>query len=70
MANKTPSYTRKAIDNYNAKYDRITVNLPKGAADQIRNKTDKSPAAWCREILIAALEQLEAGTDQEQTTTE
>lgn len=65
MTIKTPSYTRKAIDKYNAKYDRVTVNLPKGAADQIRNKTDKSPAAWCREIITAALEQLETGSDQE-----
>lgn len=27
---KTPEYTKKAIQNYNNKFDRIAVNLPKG----------------------------------------
>ena len=59
MANKTPSYTRKAVDEYNKKFDRVTVNLPKGAADQIRTKAGKTPAAWCREVLTKELERLE-----------
>lgn len=32
----TPEYTRKAIERYNAKFDRVAVNLPKGTAALIR----------------------------------
>lgn len=30
MTGKTPDYTRKAIDKYNQKFDRVTANIPKG----------------------------------------
>lgn len=73
---KTADYTRKAIDNYNAKFDRITVNLPKGCKDIITAKTGKSATAWARDILVRELERLdESGTriviaDQQKTETE
>lgn len=39
---KTKDYTLKAISKYNAKFDRIAVNLPKGSKDWIRKTTGKS----------------------------
>lgn len=67
---KTADYTRKAIDNYNAKFDRITVNLPKGCKDIITAKTGKSATAWARDILVRELERLDesAEPNQEQET--
>ena len=63
---KTASYTLKAVNNYNAKFDRVTVNLEKGAKDIIRNKTGMTPAAWCKEVLTKELEKLsQSGADQE-----
>ena len=40
-AGHVPEYTKRAINNYNAKFDRIAVNLPKGSREKIL-KTGKS----------------------------
>ena len=32
---KTKSYDRAAVDRYNAKFDRITLNLPKGTKERM-----------------------------------
>lgn len=71
--NKTASYTRKAIDNYNAKFDRITVNFPKGTKERIKAATDKTAGGFAVECVIKELERLEnengtAAADQDKTT--
>lgn len=34
----TSNYTRKAIDNYQAKFDRTSIRLPMGTIDKIKDK--------------------------------
>lgn len=56
---RTASYTRAAVDKYNSKFDRITINLPLGSKDKIVTATGKSAAAWCREILENELNKID-----------
>lgn len=56
---KTPEYTKRAIQNYNNKFDRIAVNLPKGTKDKIKELTGKSCNAYISELVIKDLEDLE-----------
>ena len=56
---KTPEYTKKAIRNYNNKFDRVAVNLPKGTKDKIKELTGKSCNAYISELVINDLENLE-----------
>ena len=46
MTGKTPDYTRKAIDKYNNKFDRMTVNLQKGYKQLINNNIGLSCNAY------------------------
>ena len=68
---KTASYTRKAIDTYNAKFDRVTINLTKGSKEKISRISGKSPAAFCKEVIEKYLESYQDETpaaDQDKTT--
>ena len=56
----TPEYTKKAINKYNAKFDRVAVNLPKGAKDKIKQLTGLSCNAYINNLVKADLERLEA----------
>lgn len=56
---KTPEYTKKAIQNYNNKFDRIAVNLPKGTKDRIKSLTGKSCNAYVSELVVKDLDSLE-----------
>ena len=56
---KTPEYTKKAIRNYNNKFDRVAVNLPKGTKERIKELTGKSCNAYISELVLAELERLE-----------
>ena len=42
MEHKTKSYVRRAQNNYLNKFDRVTIRLPKGSSDIIREKTGDS----------------------------
>ena len=55
---KTPDYTRKAIEKYNKKFDRITVNFPKGTKDAIKEKTGKTAGGFAVACVLAELERL------------
>lgn len=57
--NKTPDYTRKAIDNYNKKFDRITVNFPKGTKERIKELTSKTAGGFAVECVIKELDKIE-----------
>ena len=48
---KVPEYTRRAADRYNAKFDRIAVNLPKGSKDKIL-KTGKSVNQFFNDLFL------------------
>lgn len=57
---KTPEYTKKAIQNYNNKFDRIAVNLPKGTKNRIKVLTGKSCNAYVSELVVKDLDSLES----------
>lgn len=57
---KTPEYTKKAIQNYNSKFDRVAVNLPKGTKERIKELTGKSCNAYISELVIKDLDNLES----------
>lgn len=57
---KTPEYTKNAINKYNAKFDRIAVNLPKGTKEKIKELTGKSCNSYISALVLENLEQLES----------
>lgn len=61
----TPEYTKKAINKYNSKFDRIAVNLPIGTKERIKELTGKSCNAYISELVLAELERLENGKTSE-----
>lgn len=60
IVSKTPEYTKKAIQNYNNKFDRVAVNLPKGTKERIKELTGKSCNAYISELVIKDLDNLES----------
>lgn len=56
MANKTPEYTRRAVDNYRKQRDSITVLLPKGTKERIRAATGDSLNAYIVSVVLSDLE--------------
>lgn len=58
----TPEYTKKAINKYNAKFDRIAVNLPKGTKERIKNLTGESCNAFVSALVLKELERLESSS--------
>ena len=56
----TPQYTKDAINRYNAKFDRLAVNLPKGTKERIKKLTGKSGNAYISELVLDDLDRLEA----------
>jgi len=66
---KTPEYTRKAIDKYNKKYDRITVNFPKGTKEKIKELTGDTAGGFAVKCVINELQRLGwCPEDQEKIT--
>lgn len=55
----TPEYTKKAIKNYNSKFDRVAVNLPKGTKEKIKNLTGKSCNAFISELVVNEIKNIE-----------
>lgn len=55
----TPEYTKKAINKYNSKFDRIAVNLPIGTKERIKELTGKSCNAYISDLVLTELERLE-----------
>ena len=63
---KVPEYNLKAINKYNAKFDRIAVNLPKGTKEIIKELTGKSCNAYISDLVIKDIERIK----KEQSSTE
>lgn len=55
----TPEYTRRAIRNYNSKFDRVAVNLPKGSKERIKELTSESCNAYISKLVMEDLIRLE-----------
>ncbi len=56
---KTPEYTKKAIANYQQKFDRVTLNLPKGTKERVKAATTESLTNIVCRLLDAELQRLE-----------
>jgi len=56
---KVPAYNLRAINKYNAKFDRVAVNLPIGSKEKIKKLTGKSCNAYISELVLKDLERLE-----------
>ena len=54
-----PEYTKRAIANYNNKFDRIAVNLPKGTKDRIKELTGQSCNGFISALVLEELERIE-----------
>ena len=61
----TPEYTKKAINKYNSKFDRIAVNLPIGTKERIKELTGKSCNAYISDSVLAELERIERSKSSE-----
>ena len=61
----TLEYTKKAINKYNSKFDRIAVNLPIGTKERIKEITGKSCNAYISELVLAELDRLERSRSSE-----
>lgn len=48
---KTPSYTKRAIDNYRKKFDFIQIKLDKGMKELIESKTGEKASAYISKIV-------------------
>lgn len=59
MTGKTPQYTKDAINKYNAKFDRVAVNLPKGTKERIKEYTGMSCNAYISKLVLKELDKLE-----------
>lgn len=67
MTTKTPDYTRRAINNYNSKFDRITVNFPKGTKERIKTTTGETAGGFAIKCVLAELDRIEKGATPGQT---
>ena len=56
---RIPQYTKDAINRYNAKFDRLAVNLPKGTKERIKALTGKSGNAYITALVLDDLDRLE-----------
>ncbi len=54
-----PEYTKRAIKNYNNKFDRLAVNLPKGTKERIKELTGQSCNAFISTLVLEELERIE-----------
>jgi len=66
MSNVTPEYTKRAIRNYNNKFDRVPVNLPKGTKERIKELTGKSCNIFLNEVAMKELDRLETEQGKEE----
>lgn len=59
MKNKTKNSTRKAIDKYNEKFERMTVRMTKGTMERIKTVTNESYNAYVNRLILEDLEKVQ-----------
>lgn len=57
---KTPDYIRRAVNNYQGKFDKVTINLHKGNKDRIRELTGLSVNKYINDLVEDDLDRLES----------
>lgn len=60
---KVPEYTRRAQERYAQKFDNVSVKLPKGTAEKIR-ETGESVNAFINRLVAAELEKITGTVDK------
>jgi hypothetical protein len=61
---KTPDYTRRAIANYQLKFDRVNINLEKGLKDRIKAATGESLNACVNRLIREELARIEKSSGE------
>ena len=56
---KTPEYTREAIRKYESKFEKKSVNFPKGTTERVKEMTNKTFGAYVVDLVLTDLERLE-----------
>lgn len=62
---KTPEYTLRAQKNYHSKHDNISIVLPLGTKEKIRNLSGESVNAFINRLVLAEIERLESESSDE-----
>ena len=68
MPQKTPEYTRRAVQKYRENKDQINLVLEKGTKERIETLTGKKASAYIKALVMDDLQRMEAGNgpkDQE-----
>lgn len=68
MPQKTPEYTRRAVQKYRENKDQINLVLEKGTKEKIETLTGKKASAYIKALVMDDLQRMEAGNgpqDQE-----
>ena len=56
---KTPEYTREAIRKYESKFEKKSINFPKGTTERVKELTNKTFGAYVVDLVLTDLERLE-----------
>ena len=56
---KTPEYTREAIRRYENKFEKKSINFPKGTTERVKEITNKSFGAYIVDLVLTDLDRLE-----------
>ena len=63
MPQKTPEYTRRAVQKYRENKDQINLVLEKGTKEKIEKLTGKKASAYIKALVMDDLQRLENGAD-------
>lgn len=61
MPQKTPEYTRRAVQKYRENKDQINLVLDKGTKERIETLTGKKASAYIKALVLDDLQRMEAG---------
>ena len=63
MPQKTPEYTRRAVQKYRENKDQINLVLDKGTKARIETLTGEKASAYIKKLVMDDLQRLETGAD-------
>ena len=63
MTQKTPEYTRRAVQKYRENKDQINLVLDKGIKARIETLTGEKASAYIKKLVMDDLQRLESGAD-------
>lgn len=66
MPQKTPEYTRRAVQKYRENKDQINLVLDKGTKARIETLTGEKASAYIKKLVMDDIQRLENGADGSQ----